>query len=120
MICSLILTTGMLGIAGLLGVTTRMQIGARESARSTRIAQDKVDQLMRLDFDSDPQVAVGGDLGADVANHSEALPAPMTGTLRWLVTAGPTDDLRILTVRIVHTGAVQYGQTDLVTIIRRW
>ena len=96
LICTLILTTGMLGIAGLLAVTTQMQIGAREAARSTRLAQDKIDELMTLDLDSDPQVAVGGDLDADVANYSETLPAPLTGiTLRWLVAAGPTDDLRI-------------------------
>ena len=121
LICTLILTTGMLGIAGLLAVTTQMQIGAREAARSTRLAQDKIDELMTLDLDSDPQVAVGGDLDADVANYSETLPAPLTGiTLRWLVAAGPTDDLRILTLRVVNLRAQQYPQTDLTTIIRQW
>src|SRR5688572_19027444 len=52
MICTLILTTGMLGIAGLLGVTTQMHQGAREAARSTRLAQEKIDELMKLDFDT--------------------------------------------------------------------
>ena len=76
---------------------------------------------MTLDLDSDPQVAVGGDLDADVANYSETLPAPLTGiTLRWLVAAGPTDDLRILTLRVVNLRAQQYPQTDLTTIIRQW
>ena len=60
LICTLILTTGMLAIAGLLGVSTQMQIGAREAARSMRLAQEKVDQLMKENFDSDVAVAVGG------------------------------------------------------------
>ena len=34
LICTLILTTGMIAIAALLGVTTQMQIGAREAAHS--------------------------------------------------------------------------------------
>ena len=34
MICTLILTVGMIAIAGLLAVTTHMHIGAREAARS--------------------------------------------------------------------------------------
>lgn len=114
----LILTVGMIAIAGLLLVTTQMQIGARESARSTRLAQDKIGRLMKLNFSSDPEVAMGGNLDADVANHSET---PLDGiTLRWTVTAGPTDDLRVLTVRVVNLHAQQYRETELTTIIRQW
>lgn len=119
LVCTLILTVGMLAIAALLGVTTQMQIGAREAARSTRLAQDKIDELMRLDLDTDAEVAVGGDLDTDVANHSETLAAPLSGiTVRWLVAAGPTDETRVLTVRVVNLRAQQYRQTNLATIIR--
>src|SRR3990167_8160528 len=45
LICTLILTTGMLSIAALLGVTTQMHLGAREAARATRLAQDKIAEL---------------------------------------------------------------------------
>jgi len=114
----LILTIGMVAIAGLLAVTTQMQIGAREAARSTRLAQDKIDELMKLNFTSDPEVAIGGDLTSNVANHSET---PLTGvTLRWAVSAGPTNDLRVLTLRVVNLRTQQYRQTDLTTIIRKW
>ena len=117
-ICTLILTTGLIAIAGLLAVTTQMQIGAREAARSTRLAQDKIDELMKLNFSSDPTVAVGGDLNANAANYSET---PLEGiTLRWAVAAGPTADLRVLTLRVVNLRTQQYRQTDLTTIIRRW
>ena len=119
LICTLILTVGMLAIAALLGVTTQMQIGARESARSTRLAQDKIDELMRLDLDSDPEVALGGDLDANDEDHFETLASPLSGiTIRWLVAAGPTDDTRVLTVRVVNLRAQQYRQTNLATIIR--
>ncbi|MEE8130675.1 MAG: prepilin-type N-terminal cleavage/methylation domain-containing protein [Vicinamibacterales bacterium] len=118
MISMLILTIGTVAIAGLLAVTTQMQIGAREAARSTRLAQDKIDELMKLNFSSDPAVAVGGDLDADATNYSET---PLEGiTLRWAVAAGPSDDLRVLTLRVVNLHTQQYRQTDLTTIIRRW
>ena len=114
----LILTIGMIAIAALLAVTTQMAMGAREAARSTRLAQDKIDELMKLNFTTAPAVAIGGDLTLDVANYSET---PDDGiTLRWAVTAGPTDDLRVLTLRVVNLRSEQYRQTDLTTIIREW
>ena len=112
----LILTVGMLAIGGLLAVTTQMAMGASESGRSTRIAQDKIDELMNLSFTTDPEIAIGGNLTVDVADYSET---PLDGvTLRWMVTAGPTDDLRVLTLRVVNNRSEQYRETDLVTMIR--
>ena len=131
MICVVILTVGMLAIAGLLAVTTQMHLGAREAARSTRLAQDKIDDLMKLNF-ANLQVAVGGSLTADDPNHSETPPppAPASGiTLRWAVAAGPTCDpllpalpcdTRVLTVRVLNLRAQLYPQVDLTTIIRQW
>jgi prepilin-type N-terminal cleavage/methylation domain-containing protein len=118
LVSMLILTIGMLAIAGLLAVTTQMALGAREAGRSTRLAQDKIDELMKLNFTTAPAIAIGGDLTADVANYSEA---PLGGvTLRWAVAAGPTADLRILTLRVVNMRSEQYRNTDLTTIIRKW
>ena len=118
MISTLVLTIGMIAIAAMIAVTTTMQIGAREAARSTRLAQDKMDELMKLDFEDDPEVAVGGDLDEDVADHAET---PLAGiTLRWLVAAGPggLNDTRFLTVRVINMRAQQYRQTEMATIIR--
>src|SRR5688572_22122303 len=117
LVCTLILTTGMLGIAGLLGVTTQMHQGAREAARSTRLAQEKIDELMKLDFDSDAAVAVGGNLAANAAGYFE-VPNDTNGaalqgiTTRWLVAAhgSGNPDLRVLTVRIVNLRAQTYGR----------
>lgn len=118
MVSMLVLTIGLVGIAAMLALTTQMHIGARENARSTRLAQDKFDELMKLNFASDPRVAVGGDLTSNVANYSDT---PTTGvTLRWVVEAGPTDDTRSVTVRVLNEASQQYRQTDLSTIIRQW
>jgi len=112
-----VLTVGLVGIAALLAITTQMHIGARESARSTRLAQDKFDDLMKLNF-ADPEVAVGGSLDTDEDDYFEQ---PMTGiTVRWAVAAGPTDDTRVVAVRVLNERAQQYRTTDLVTIIRQW
>lgn len=121
MICTLILTTGMLAIAGLLAVTTQMHMGAREAARSTRLAEDKIDELMKLNLATAPSVAVGGSLSTNVTNYFE-VPASVAGvTIRWAVANGPVDDTRALTVRVVNLRAQQYGrQVDLSTIIRQW
>ena len=118
MVSTVVLTIGLVGIAALLAITTEMHLGAREAARSTRLAQDKFDDLMKLDFDSDPEVAVGGDLDANAADYFDE---PMTGvTVRWAVAAGPTDDTRVVTVRVLNNKAQKYRRTELTTIIRQW
>lgn len=118
LICTLILTTGMLAIAGLLGVTTQMHFGAREAARGTRLAEEKIDELMKLNFATAPSIAVGGDLSTNVTNYFEQLDGV---TIRWAVAAGPVTDTRVLTVRVENRGAQQYGrQVELSTIIRQW
>lgn len=122
MICSLILTVGMLAIAGLLAVTTQMHVGARENARSTRVAQDKIDDLMKLDFDEDAAIGIGGALDSNYADHFEEDPGGQGGiTVRWTVTDGPVTDTRVLTVRVENLRAQNYGRhVELSTIIRNW
>jgi prepilin-type N-terminal cleavage/methylation domain-containing protein len=117
LVCTFILTIGMVSTAGLLAVTLQAQQAARESTRSTRLAHDKMDELMKLNF-TDARVSIGGNLDANVANHNDT---PVPGvTLRWLVAAGPTDDTRVLTVRVTNMRAQQQRRADLTTIIRQW
>jgi type II secretory pathway pseudopilin PulG len=116
LVSTVVMTIGLVGIAALLAITTEMHLGAREAARSTRLAQDKFDDLMKLDF-SAPEVAIGGDLDANATDYFEE---PVTGvTVRWAVAAGPTDDTRVVTVRVVNEKAQKYRRTDLTTIIRQ-
>ena len=117
LISTFVLTIGLIGIAGMLAVTTRAQIGARESARSVRLAQEKVDELMKLPF-ATPALLVGGNLAANAANYNDT---PVAGiTRRWVVTAGPTDDTRVITVRVVNMRARHFRQSDLSSIVREW
>jgi hypothetical protein len=117
MISTLVLTTGLIGIAGLLAVTTQAQIGARESARSVRLAQEKIDELLKVPFTS-PAVAVGGSLDEDEADHFEVAGDGLT--VRWIVTNGPmlNDDTRFITVRVVNFRGRQYRHTEISSLIR--
>ncbi len=117
LVATVVLTIGLVGIAALLAVTTEMHLGAREAARSTRLAQDKFDELMKLDF-AEPAVSVGGSLDSNEANYFDE---PTTGiTVRWLVADGPTNDTRIVTVRVLNEKARKYRRSDLSTIVRQW
>ena len=119
LVCTLILTTGMLAIAALLGVTTQMHVGAREAAQGARLAEEKIAELMKLNLTTAASVAVGGDLSSNVANYFEQ---PLPGiTVRWAVEDGPADDTRLLTVRVENLRTQQYGRrVELTTIIRQW
>lgn len=122
---TVIMTIGLVSTAELLAITLRMQQLGRNQTAAVRLAQDKVDQLMSLNFDTATSIAIGGSLTSNVANHNDTV----TGyTRRWVVAAGPVDpssvsaNLRLLTVRVIPEvqdtrTAVSY---DLVTVIRRW
>jgi hypothetical protein len=125
MICTLILTTGMIAIAAMLAFTVQMQIAARESARSMRLAQAKLDELMKEDFATSPELAVCANietcLTTNFANHFETAPDGLDGiTLRWAVADGPADDTRIVSIRVVNLRAQQSRETNLATIVRDW
>ena len=125
MICTLVLTTGMTALAGLLAYSVQMQIGAREAARSMRLAQSRVDELMKSDFSTDAQIAVCADwnacLDGNIANHFETAPDGLNGiTVRWAVNNGPTADTRVVTVRVVNMRGQQQRQTEVTSIVRDW
>ena len=115
LIATVVLTVGLLGIAGLLTATTTAQISARESARSVRLASGKMDELMKLPFSS-PEVTVGGGLDENVDDYNES--PDVATTIRWRVEDGPTDDTRVLTVRVINLRGQQARQAELSTIIR--
>ena len=125
MICTLILTTGLIAIAAMLAFTVQQQIGAREAARSMRLAQTKIDELMKADFATSPQMAICANvqtcLTTNFANHFEASPDGLNGiTVRWAVAAGPAADTRIVSIRVVNLRAQQQREVNLATIIRDW
>ena len=120
LIASVILTVALVGLAQLMAVSAQMHQIGRTSSQASRLAQDKFEELMKMNFATNPAIAVGGDLDANAANHFD-VPANTDYTRRWLVQAGPGGNasLRTVTVRLVHD--VPLG-TDyqVTTVLRSW
>ncbi len=131
-IATLIVTVGLVSLAGLLAVTLRMQLLGRNQTEAVRLAQDKLDELMSLNFDTEARIAIGGSLDADEANHFDTNTidgtTTMTYTRRWIVEAGPVDPvhggvgLRVITIRVIPDSLDRRTTAtyDLVSMIRRW
>jgi Tfp pilus assembly protein PilV len=121
LVSTLLLTTAFVAMAQLLGISTVMHTDAREASTSTQFAQAKIDELMKLNFTTDAavQVTAVDTLSANTANYFDQ---PRQGvTRRWVVTAGPTADTRLLRVRVVNKHARQYGSDiRLTTMLRQW
>lgn len=123
-----ILTVALVSMAELMAVTLRLQQLGRNQTAATRLAQDKIDELMSQNWAAAPQLTVGGSLTADVANHFDTPPTNVNFRRRWVVANGPDDPLpaagklRILTVRVtpVVRDTRTSTPTELTTIVRCW
>jgi prepilin-type N-terminal cleavage/methylation domain-containing protein len=129
MVALMIATVGLIAMAELMAVTLRMQQLGRNSTSTSRLAQDKVDELNTVGF-NDPQMACGGLLTDDVDNHNDRPAGATNYKRRWAVSAGPDgvgavgdpqNALRTVTVRIlpdVVDSRVNIQNFDLQTVIR--
>ena len=131
LIAMVILTVALVSMAELMAITLRMQQLGRNQTLAMRLAQDKVDELMSRNF-TFADLAVGGSLTADVANHFDVPPAGTAANLqyrrRWFVETiasdhgAPADSLRRVTVRVLplRNDRRISNPVDLVTIVRCW
>lgn len=123
-ISMLIFTIGILSMAQLMAVSLRMQDLGRNQTSAVRVAQDKLDQLMSLNFDTSAEVQLTGENSLD-SNVTNYFDTDVQGfTRRWQIDAGPdgNPDLRQITIRVIPD-VVDRRTTatyDLVSIIRRW
>lgn len=123
LVATLILTIGLVSMVQLLAVSTVMHSDARAATTATQYAQAKIDELAKLNLSTAAAVQITppspDSLTTNVANYFDS---PQTRvTRRWRVQAGPSADTRTLTVRVINTGARQYGaQVTVTTIIRQW
>lgn len=125
-----ILTVALVSMAELMAITLRMQMLGRNSTAATRLAQDKVDELMTQNFNTALAVGIGGSLTGDVADHFDDTTDGGNNVYkrRWVVAAGPADPgvpantIRILTVRVTPlvNDLRTAPPTDLTTLIRCW
>ncbi|HWQ34571.1 MAG TPA: prepilin-type N-terminal cleavage/methylation domain-containing protein [Blastocatellia bacterium] len=117
----LIMLVGLISVAELFALAMRDNSYSFNNGAATIAAQDKIEELRGLDFDNAQLQLTGSPdpLTSNVADHNDA---PGNFIRRWSVTAGPTPDTRIVTVRIISTitdprRAKQ--QMDITTILVR-
>lgn len=109
-------------VAQLLAVAITAERMARNGTLAARMAQGKLDELMRADFATNPQIQltpVGVDsLSADVANYFDT--PQVSVTRRWRVSQGPANT-RIVAVRVLAArGTTTARAVDLTTLVRPW
>jgi hypothetical protein len=115
-----VLTVGLVGVAQLLTLSTRMHQVGRDSTEAVRLAQDKVEELMKMNFATSPAVQIGGDLAANAADHFD-VPAASGYTRRWQVAAGPNAHPRLRTVTVRLVPDLPIGTAyEVTTVIRSW
>lgn len=127
LISMVILTVALVSMAEMMAITLRMQQLGRNDTAASRLAQDKIDELMTAYFDSAAAIQLGGSIDADVVNYNDAPLGddgqPSGFTRRWVVTAGPdaSADLREVTVRVIPTQFDRRtnSEVEITTIIRR-
>jgi prepilin-type N-terminal cleavage/methylation domain-containing protein len=114
----LILTVGLVAVAQLMAVSVRMHQIGRDSATAARLAQDKFEELMKMNFTLNPAIQVGGNLAANTGAYFD-VPANSGYTRRWSVANGPTGNTRVVTVRVVPD--VPVGDPfQVTTVLRSW
>lgn len=123
LIAAIVLTVALVALAELLAVSIRMHQLGRTSTTAARLAQDKFEELMKMNFATNPaiQVSATDTLASNVTNYFDA-PANMGFTRRWLVQAGPTNRLRIVTLRLIPDNPDNRvgGAFTLTTMLRSW
>jgi len=119
-----VLTVGLLGAAQLLAIAVQSHLLARETTTASRLATDKIEELMKANFVTDARVQVSSSspdpLAQDVPNYFD-VPTPVY-TRRWQVQAGPTATTRLVTVRLVPAGrdVAMAKAVEVSTVIRQW
>lgn len=124
LVSTVIFVVGMLALAQLLIFTSHMHLSAQRAGEATRVAQDKLDELMKVNFATDARMAITpqnvDSLASNVANYFD-VPSAGVLTRRWRVQAGPTANTRLVTMRVVTSDRSQSARTmDLVTLLRQW
>jgi prepilin-type N-terminal cleavage/methylation domain-containing protein len=122
LVASIVLTVALVALAELLAVSVRMHQLGRNSATAARLAQDKFEELMKMNFNTAPAIQINANdtLGADVANYFD-VPANSGYRRRWRVQAGPGGNAALRTVTVRLVADVRVGADFEVTaVLRSW
>jgi len=129
-IAAAVLTVALVALAELLAVSLRMHQLGRNSTTASRMAQDKFEELMKMNFQANPAIQVNATdtLATNVPNYFDA-PANSGYTRRWRVQAGPPNadptvaaKMRTVTVRVIpmNRDIRLGGDFTVTTILRAW
>jgi Tfp pilus assembly protein PilV len=119
-----ILAGGMVAVAQLLVISLQMHHLGRRTSEASGLAAAKLEELMKLSFDTSAAVAVTpvspDSLGTNVANYFDTTSAGYTR--RWKVTAGPAANTRQVTLRVIppNLDRNRFKTVEVTTILRRW
>jgi hypothetical protein len=124
MVGTMVLTIALVAMAELLAVSLRMHQLGRASTTASRLAQDKFEELMKMNFDTNPAIQVNAN-NTLVSNVTNYFDTPMQGyTRRWSVSAGPAGNPRLRTVVVRIIPDVNDRRMSdiftLTTVVRRW
>ena len=126
LVATLVLTVGLVATAELLAVSVRMHMLGRNSSTATRLAQDKFEEMMKMNFATNPAISpvtCATALTSNVANCFDA-PAGSGYTRRWQVQAGPGGNasLRLVTIRVIpnNPDIRVGGDFSMTTVLRSW
>lgn len=122
LIAAIVLTIGLVALAELLAISVRMHMLGRNTTSATRLAQDKFEQMMKMNFTTNPQIQINAadTLSSNVTNYWDT---PVPGfTRRWQVTAGPVPRLRHVTVRVIPlvTDRRANSEVNITMLVRSW
>jgi hypothetical protein len=121
----MVLMIALAAMSQLVAVTLIQHADARRRNDSTRQAQAKLDELMKLNQTTAPAMQITG-VDSLVANTPNYFDTPAPGiTRRWVVTAGAVVDTRTVTVRVINENVSggdrgMYRQVDLTSVLRQW
>ncbi|BCS31347.1 hypothetical protein TBR22_A05470 [Luteitalea sp. TBR-22] len=104
--------TGLLAVAGLLATAATLQQRSRDGGRAGMAAMQQL-EVLRILPRNDARLTVGGNLFANVADHTAIVNVTPTGQMRvrWLVQAGPAGSLDITVRAQPVRGAGLQGET---------
>lgn len=119
LIAMVIMLVGLVAVAQLMAVSVHNHTLGRRNSEASVLATAKLEELSKLNFNTNPAVQIGGNLGANAANFNDT---SGVYTRRWLVEAGPTPNTRRVTVRVISPAnrAPWTRDIDVVTILRQW
>ena len=104
MMAMLVFVAGSMSLIPLLIWGMTLQANSRNASKAHSLARAQIEEFLAMPT-TDAELAVGGSLTADVADHFDQ-PAGTPFTRRWVVAAGPASTLDVTITVVSNNGNV--------------